>query len=108
MTKFELLEKVSKIIQNFLKSEGGYANGSMTYVRGVVSRNKYSSLEWSTPANEELTLKLIKEKGMCLNNKIRIELLKTDLNSIIIRMRHIESNMFLTEVVIEDVREIKL
>lgn len=65
-----ILNNVKKIIVEFLKEQGGYANGLETYVKGTVRFNTHSSMEWKTPKSQDLTIREHQRLGYELNDKI--------------------------------------
>lgn len=48
----ECLEKVSKLIKEFLLKNGGLSNGYDTYIEG---NTRYPSFTWNTPSSNKLT-----------------------------------------------------
>ena len=65
-----ILDNVKKIVCEFLKEQGGYANGLETYVKGTARFNTHSSMEWRTPRSQDLTIKEHQRLGYELNDKI--------------------------------------
>jgi hypothetical protein len=81
---------IGEIISKFLNEQGGFANGSQTWVEGYVSSGRISHLDWSTPKIDNITFAEHKNLGSKLYSKISEYLKNNELKSIELSKNHIE------------------
>lgn len=102
------LNEVSDVIYSFLEEQGGYSNGYLTYVDGVVNADdeEGGKLTWDTPkAKEELTDKGKDARGEVLYTTIQDVLKKHEVDAVTIRYKDEGYGVMCVEVVY--IREIR-
>lgn len=102
------LNEVSDVIYSFLEEQGGYSNGYLTYVDGVVNADdeEGGNLTWDTPkAKEELTDKGKDARGEVLYTTIQDVLKKHEVDAVTIRYKDEGYGVMCVEVVY--IREIR-
>lgn len=92
------LQAIGEIINKFLKKQGGFANGSQTWVSGYVSSGSISYLDWSTPHIDNITFAEHKKLGSELYSKISEYLKNNELKSIELSKNHIEWGCYETRI----------
>lgn len=91
------IKAISNIIIKFLKDNGGYSNGYVTYALGRVSVDSYGSIQWSTPKSDELTGKEVNKRGRELYEVIRKYMEINEINkTLIIENHHVEHGAYYT------------
>ena len=68
--EYYMIQEVSSIVMEFLKSNGGYSNGYETYVSGVVRPKVHSTLKWMTPKQYDMTIREVDRLGMELYDEV--------------------------------------
>lgn len=63
----EALDKLSEAIADFLREQGGHANGNGTYVQGEAKAYVTQHMEWTTPGMDNLSVAQWRRLGSALN-----------------------------------------
>lgn len=74
------LKEISNITSKFLKKNGGYSNGYLTYIEGVVDPDAFGTLKIYTPSFEDKTIKEGREISSQLEKKLKLFLKKNKLD----------------------------
>lgn len=87
-----ILEKVKKVVIDFLKENGGMSNGYTTTLDGIVEndRNGIYDLKWYTPKCGELTINEHEKMAKILKKDIYNIIKDSEIYALEFESRHIE------------------
>lgn len=87
----EILKEVNNVITKFLAERGGEGNSYCTWVEGTFyATGRGREPAWCTPAQEDWTLRAIKEAGKILHREVAMVLFKYGVPSCKVRVEHLE------------------